>query len=321
MLSVVINTKNAAETLEETLKSVENLVNGVGGEIIVVDAKSSDETVEIAKNAGAQIYLFEEEFNFVEPARQFALDKATRDWILVLDADEEITTELGEKIRQIVSQQSSEDKQSADAYLIARQNIIFNKALENTGWYPDYQLRLFRKGKVTWPKTLHAVPEVNGEVERLSAAKSDHLAIIHHNYQTIDQYWQRALRYSSIQADQQPSATQGNEMIIANQKSQTEIFWQTFWGEYWRRLFADHGLDDGAHGLVLSFFQATSELMVAAKIWERQKFPQDQLTASEWQKIWQTSQREFNYWRANYLIDQTTGFNKLVWQIRRKLKI
>ena len=319
MLSIIINTKNVAQTLERTLKSAQNLIKDLGGEIIVVDMKSDDNTLQIAETEGAKTFIFEEDYNFVEPARQFALSKASKEWILVLDADEELTLELQDKIKQIVSQQNPDsNKRPVEAYFIPRQNIIFEKTFVGTGWCPDYQLRLFRRGTVNWPSKLHADPEVDGEVEYLPADEEAHLAIIHHNYQNIDQYWQRALRYSSIQAEERKNSSNNPEN---SGLTQTEIFWQSFWSEYWRRLFANQGLNDGAHGLLLSTFQATSELIAVAKIWQDQGFPQNQLSPDDWQRIWRLWQKEFNYWRADYLVGQTDGLKSFYWQIRRKLKI
>ncbi|MEJ2348131.1 MAG: glycosyltransferase family 2 protein, partial [Patescibacteria group bacterium] len=89
-ISVVINTLNEEENLPRALSSVKDLAD----EIIVVDAMSKDTTVEVAKEAGAKVYLYKKPVTYVEPARNFAINKATHDWILILDADEKITPQL-----------------------------------------------------------------------------------------------------------------------------------------------------------------------------------------------------------------------------------
>src|SRR3989338_841094 len=93
-VSVVVNTINEGKYLDGCLKSVRNLAD----EIIVVDMYSEDESVKIAKKYGAKVYLHER-MAYVEPARNFAIEKATGDWILLLDPDERIEPSFGKRIR------------------------------------------------------------------------------------------------------------------------------------------------------------------------------------------------------------------------------
>src|SRR5258708_3812982 len=96
-ISVVINTKNMAGTIGQAIKSVE----GIADEVIIVDMMSSDDTVAIAKKNGAQVFNYTEDLGFADPARNFALSKAKSDWILVLDADEEVPEALGRLLKKI----------------------------------------------------------------------------------------------------------------------------------------------------------------------------------------------------------------------------
>lgn len=170
-ISVVINTKNAAATLDRCLASVHSWAD----EIIVMDMKSTDDTVQIAKFFGARTFSHPD-VGYVEPARNAALAKARGEWILILDADEEVTPGLAKKIASELVLDSK-----IDAYFLPRQNIIFDKWVK-TGWWPDHLLRLFRAGHVVWADTLHAVPQAQGTVARLDA--KENWSIRHNNYQS-----------------------------------------------------------------------------------------------------------------------------------------
>jgi len=294
-LSVVINTLNAAETLEQCLDTV-----SFADEIIVVDMKSVDDTVKIAKKHKAKTF-FHQPTEYVEPARNFALEKATKDWVLVIDADEEVPEELAELITKIVSGEIDEEL-SADCYYVPRKNELFGKYLHHTGWWPDYVLRLFKKGYVQWPETIHSVPVTKGVVRELPA-KSE-FAIHHHNYQTIEQFINRLNRYTSIQAqsaDEEPALT-------------------AFANEWFKRYFFEAGTKDGNHGYYASLLQSMSELVVQAKKWQAAGFPDSKLTPSERMKEVTTFKSELSYWIANWQVENTQGITKIWWQIRRKLR-
>jgi glycosyltransferase involved in cell wall biosynthesis len=147
LLSVVINTKNSSATLEKALGSVRSFAD----EIVVMDMQSTDNTLEIAKKYDCQVYSHKD-VGYVEPARNAAIAKAKGEWIFILDADEEAP----DKLKDLVSELSTT---TTDSYFVPRSNIIFGRAV-NTGWWPDYILRLFRKDHVTWSDELHAVPQV-----------------------------------------------------------------------------------------------------------------------------------------------------------------
>ena len=166
------------------IKSVKNIAD----EIIVCDMESADKTAEVAKSLGAKVFVHKK-VGYVEPARNFAISKASNPWILVLDADEEITEKLAVKINQILK------SPKADYYRIPRKNIIFGHFMKHSRWWPDYNIRLFKKGSVSWNEIIHMVPMtegIGGEIE-----EKEELAIIHHNYDSIEQYVERMNRYTS----------------------------------------------------------------------------------------------------------------------------
>src|SRR3989344_3276878 len=135
-ISVVINTLNEEANLPRALASVKSFAN----EIVVVDMMSDDKTVEIAKKAGAKVYEFKR-VGYVEPARNFAISKAEGDWIFILDADEELTASLSRELSKIAK------NGSADYVRVPRKNMIFGKWVEHSRWWPDYNIRFFKKGK------------------------------------------------------------------------------------------------------------------------------------------------------------------------------
>ena len=307
-LSVVINTKNAESTLEAALKSVK-----FADEIVVVDMKSTDKTVEIAQKYTDKIFAHTD-VGYVEPARNFAIKKATGDWIFILDADEEVPQELEAAIKGIVMSASAGEK-TGDCYYIPRRNLIFNKEIEKTGWWPDYVLRLFKKGFVSWSDEIHSIPITRGVVKELPAIVD--LAITHHNYQHVDQYFERLNRYTSIQA---------KEITLDLDREQQEIdgsfITKKFYSEFLSRFFAGRGVNDGTHGLALSLLQGLSEAIVAIKSWEEKGFPESNREQEE-STIAELAQfnKELAYWIANWKVENSSGIEQFMWKIRRKLYI
>src|SRR5687768_401137 len=108
-------------------------------EILVCDMHSQDKTVEIAKKKGAKV-IFHKKLDYVEPARNFAISKAASDWILVLDADEEVSDSLSSRLMEI-----ADKMEKIDFVRIPRKNLIFGRFMKNSMWWPDLNIRFFRK--------------------------------------------------------------------------------------------------------------------------------------------------------------------------------
>lgn len=132
-ISVVINTLNEEDNLPRALASVKKFAD----EIVVVDMKSDDKTVDIAKKAGAKVYEYKR-IGYVEPARNFAIGKATGKWILIIDADEQLPGSLVKELKKIVK------NPSANYYRLPRKNLIFGKWVKHSRWWPDYNIRFFQ---------------------------------------------------------------------------------------------------------------------------------------------------------------------------------
>ena len=292
-ISVIIITKNAANIIERTLKSVT-----WADEIVIVDVKSTDETKNIAKKYTQAIYDFKKDTKFVEPVRNFAISKAKHEWILLLDADEEVSDGLKNKIPLLISKK-------VDIYDIPRKNIIFNKWVK-AGMWPDYQRRLFRKGHVEWSDTIHAIPTVKGTIKKLDPAESN--CIIHHHYQTIEQYIDRLNSYTSIEASQK------KDKNISVEKTLNEGF-----AEFQKRFYSEEGYSENMHGVGLSFLQMFYQVAVQLKIWQKQGFKN---IDSSIDKTISTIIKELKYWHASYKISTTKNpITKIYWRIRKKLYI
>lgn len=295
-LSVVINAQNAEKDLPRALTSVKNLAD----EIVVVDQGSTDGTSKIAKEFGAKIYKHEP-VKYVELTRNFAILKATGDWILILDPDEEIGKELASEIKKVIKA----DK--ADYYRIPRKNIIFGKWIRHTLWWPDYQTRLFKKGKVSWSEVIHSVPITMDRGADIKAEEG--LAIIHHNYSSVEEYLEKLNRYTSVQAD-----------ILV--KDNYTFSWRDLiakpFKEFIVRYFTGEGYKDGLHGLALSFLQAFSELVVYAKVWQAGKFTKEDVDVKSVLSEMRSKEKELHYWQNDASFKES---GKLTDRIKRKLRI
>ncbi len=309
-LSVIINTKNAASTLARAVQSIQS----ISDEVIVVDMMSSDETLDIARGLGCKVFSLDKDYNYVEPARNIAISKAIGEWILVLDADEELPQALSQKIAEVVKQDSALQLEVV-AYRVARCNLVFGKWLKHTGWWPDYQLRLFRRGSVKWQDSIHSIPEVSGEVADLPESES--LAILHHNYQTISQFVERLNRYTSIEASHSDERRKKTDTELTPEHLLT-----AFYSDFLRRFFALSGIQDGMHGAGLSLLQSMYQSVSLLKRWEKADFSGSH-SSSQLQMIGslRSFQRELNYWIADWHAARTSGVTQLYWRLRRKLLI
>lgn len=168
MVSVVLNTYNAEKYLEPVLESVKDF-----DEIVVCDMESTDNTIAIAERFGCKIVTFPKgNITICEPARNTAIQSASNEWVLVIDADEIVTPELREHLYNLAA-----DPNSADAYFIARLNGVLDGY--DLSSYPDYQCRFLKKSKTDWPATIHAKPVIDGRVDYLPKDRKE-LAFRHY---------------------------------------------------------------------------------------------------------------------------------------------
>lgn len=273
-ISVVINTFNEARNIERAIKSVQ-----WADEVIVCDMHSVDQTVDFAKNLGAKVF-FTKRLEYVEPARNFAISKASNEWILVIDPDEEVSVGLRNKLLEIVSK-----FKHINYVKIPRKNIIFGYWMKAAMWWPDYNIRFFKKGTIKWDSKIHSIPKLTGEGIDLS--QDENLAIIHNNYENIEQYLEKMIRYTKIQAQEL--------------KDQGYIFsWKDLIikpvSEFLSRFFLNRGYQDGLHGLVLSLLQAFSFLVLYIQLWKDTGYKQESIKLSEFKQVTFQTGKEVEYW-------------------------
>ena len=296
-ISVVINTLNEEEGVKKALQSVK-----WADEILVCDMHSEDKTVEIAKKLGARVF-YHKRLSYVEPARNFAISKASNEWILILDPDEEIPEKLAKKLQEMAK------KVILDHVEIPRKNIIFGKWMKASMWWPDHNIRFFKKGKVSWEKVgIHRPPKTTGEGLKLPA--EENLAIIHYHYISTAQFIERMNRYTNIQAE---------ELIKSGYRfAWTDLIAKPL-GEFLGRFFANRGFEDGLHGLALSLLQAYSFLVMYLKIWEREKFKEQEITLDEVKEVIKRNGQEINWW-LKYGNLSNQPFKRFFQKVRNKLK-
>ena len=295
-ISVIVNTLNEEKNLARALSSVKNIAD----EIVVVDMKSTDNTVKIAKEYGASVYEHKRK-NYVEPARNYAISKAKYKWILILDADERIPPKLAKKLKQITR------STNADYFRIPRKNLVFGKWLKHSRWWPDYNIRFFKSGSVSWDEVIHSVPTTIGKGKDLPDLED--YAIVHYHYNSIEQYIKRMDRYTTIQSKQK-------------RKDGYKFTWRDLIskpsGEFLSRYFFAEGYKDGVHGIALSGLQAFSELILYLKLWQAEDFKSKTLNPKNVVGEMKQVESEFRYWQADTLVKNGGGITA---RIKRKFKL
>ncbi len=295
-LSVVVSAYNEQQSLGRCLSSVSHLAD----EIIVVDNESSDSTVEIAKKFTDKIYS-QKNILMLNTNKNYGFDKATGDWILNLDADEEIPKELSKEIQAVVRSNPREN-----GYWIKRKNIIFGRWITHGLWWPDKQVRLFRRGKGKFACVhIHEYAIVDGQVGELENP------YLHYNYETVHQYLTKIDRASTSEA-------------ISLKDMDHQLVWYDAirfpLSDFLKIYFAQGGYKDGLHGLVLALFQAFYSFTVFAKYWEMHKFPQRDLAPDSVMNEIARGGKDVKYWIYTTKLAETHNFfNKILWKLKRKL--
>src|SRR5579871_6354294 len=248
-LSVCIITLNEEANIGRTLESVKDIAD----EIVVVDSGSTDSTVSIEESFEARV--------IVEPWKGFALqknsslEKATCDWILSLDADEEVSVELAASIKAL---KSGSIGPQFEAYTMNRRNMYLGKWIRRSGYYPDPKMRLVRRELAEFE--LRAVHEDMKKLPRMGHLPGD---LIHHAYPTLESFIEHANRYSSL----------GAGMVVEERAAGFSIInivlrpLVRFLYMYFFRL----GFLDGREGLLVLMTHASYVSWKYAKAWEKSR--------------------------------------------------
>lgn len=259
-LSVVLITYNEEANLARTLESVKPLLRDGQGEIVLVDSGSTDQTVAIAQSFGAKVFV--EEWKGYAEQKNSAIGKATGDWILSLDADEELSRGAAQVVERI-SGPEAQKYAAVAAVWFARKNYFLGRWMRHGGFYPDSKLRLFQRGQAK--VAVRAVHETISTDGRTVVAENefdlgDEIALLHHSYPTLSDYIEHMNRYSSL----------GAEMAVADGYSGFSVIdiavrpWLTFIYNYFFRL----GFLDGREGLLLHLYHGVYVSWKYAKAWE-----------------------------------------------------
>lgn len=243
-ITTVVLTKNEEERLPKCLASLSWV-----DQILLIDDFSSDETIKIAKDFGAKVC--QKRLEDFQSQRNWALKKVKTPWVLFIDADEEVTNDLRKEIASAIM------KKEFAGFYFPRRNIIFGKWIKHSGWYPDYQLHLFKTDKGKYIGRVHERVKVKGKVGYLKSYLS------HQNYQTISQYLEKLDQYTTLSA---------KSVIESENEFKFQDLIKKPFEEFFKRFFAEEGYKDGLHGLALALLQAFSELILYLKVWEKQGF-------------------------------------------------
>jgi (heptosyl)LPS beta-1,4-glucosyltransferase len=231
-----------------TLDEADNIVACVeslawADQVVVFDSFSKDDTVALARAAGAQI----KQANFQDYAQQrnAALDAVNADWIFFVDADERGTDSLGAEIRRVIQERPE------SGWYVPRHNFIFGRLTLGAGWYPDYQLRLFRYGRVRYERPVHEIAIVDGSIGYLENA------LIHHNYAHTRHFHAKQSAYVNYDAGKLKD--EGIRPKVYTPFTQPLR-------HFWWRFVTLEGYQDGVHGLRLSLYMAYYEWVKYRKL-------------------------------------------------------
>lgn len=222
-------------------------------EIVIVDSFSSDRTREIAAEFTDKI--FDHEFKGYKDKHEFADSKATGDWILWMDADERITPELRAEIESL-----KERSDLPDGFEMPRRTWFAGKWINHSGWYPDRQMRLYRKEASYWDGVApHETARVKGKVERLSGH------ILHYTKKDLSDYHRTVDSYTSLAAagmEKKGRVASASRMFVGATAG------------FVRSYIIKQGFRDGVQGLIIAMFTAYGVFLKYAKLWERNTKPE-----------------------------------------------
>lgn len=231
-ISGLIITYNEEKNIREVLECFDFC-----DEIIVVDSFSTDKTIEIASTF-PKVKTIQNKFEDFTKQRNIALDAAKNDWVLFLDGDERITSELQEEILKTVK-----DSNAKDAYYFYRTFFLGKKKINFSGTQNDKNFRLFRKSKARYSenKKVHETLEVNGTVGILKHK------LLHYSFENYDQFKNKMLSYGRLK---------GQELHLKGKKYSFLAQWGKVIFKFFKTYFLKLGILDGANGLKISYLQS-----------------------------------------------------------------
>ena len=243
-ISAVVITKNEGGNIAACLDALRWV-----DQLIVVDAESTDRTVEIARRYTDKV--FAKSWPGYGPQKNFGIDHSVSDWILIVDADERVTVPLREEIQQLIQSGPPSD---VTGYEIPRRNYFYGRWIQGGGIYPDYQLRLFRRMAGRYDDVLlHERFQITGRVARLSSL------LDHHSMPTIRHHVRKMMRYTTLGALE--------KLKTSSYISAMQIGANHF-GTIAKTYLLRKGYQDGIHGLIVAMFAGMHTFVKYAKAWD-----------------------------------------------------
>jgi glycosyltransferase involved in cell wall biosynthesis len=247
-IAVTIITRNEEDRIAEALASV-----AWADEIVVVDAESTDRTVEIARQYTDRV--IGNPWPGYAAQKNFADSQASHEWILSLDADERVSPELRQSIEQLMREGPIHD-----GYRIARRAWYLGRWINHSGWYPDYQLRLYRRARAHWQGDyVHESVRVDGRIGTLAGD------LWHFTRRSLAEHHDVLGHYTTLAAagDLAQGKAAGFLSLLVNPPL-------TFFRSY----VLKQGFRDGVPGLVIASFAAYYVFLKQAKLWEKRHLPE-----------------------------------------------
>ena len=230
-LVAIVLTRNEAAHIVACVESL-----AWADQVLVFDSFSDDATCSLARSAGANVV--QHHFEDYAQQRNAALDSVAAEWVFFVDADERGTPALAAEVKRIMRTRPEA------GWYVPRHNYIFGRLTMGAGWYPDYQLRLFRRGRVRYERPVHEVAKVDGQIGYLEQP------LLHYNYRNVAHFHAKQRRYTGVNAQ------------ILREQGVRPKFYTPFTQplrHFWWRFVTLKGYRDGVHGLRLSLYMAYYE--------------------------------------------------------------
>jgi len=242
-LSVVIITKNEQRNIERCLTSVK-----WADEVVIVDSGSTDKTVDICQKHDCRV--FEIDWLGFSGTKQYAVDQATNDWILSIDADERVTANLRSEIESLL-----DDKPQYHGYQIPRQSTYLGQIIRHSGWNRDRPLRLFNREFGAFnAKSVHEAVHVQGHVGELRSF------LLHHPYPDIQTHLEKMNLYTELAAQELAAAGRRSTPLGAVVHGATKFI---------KMYVLQRGFLDGTAGFVLAKNSAFGVYLKYIKLWQK----------------------------------------------------
>jgi glycosyltransferase involved in cell wall biosynthesis len=244
-LSVVIITYNEEENIRGCLGSVR-----WADEVVAVDSFSTDQTAKICQEYTDKVY--QRPWPGYGLQKNFGIEQASGTWILIVDADERVTLDLKQEILEVIAGTRGE---GVVAYELPRKNHYYGRWVRWAGQYPDYQIRLFKKGKAWYnDKKLHENLRVDGKISRLEHP------LEHDSYSSLSDWLKKLMTYSHLMAEEQfvsRNRVSGYDLLVRPVSNFLKVY-----------IFKS-GCREGIRGMIISAFASLFTFLKYARMWEK----------------------------------------------------